>query len=120
VEPEHREQVAPGPRFPDPEVDRAVYDYAAIFSPETIVRTEATIDADRGADGGGVVVYTQPVDYGVEHERETAVTCPSSDRQWGIGRKGFDDGMVVFFDIDPSGEHGQVQLYARPGFETRT
>ena len=37
--------------------------------------------------------------------------------QWGIGRKGFDDGMVVFFDIDPSGEHGQVQLYAAPGFE---
>ena len=25
--------------------------------------------------------------------------------------------MVIFFDIDPSGEHGQVQLYAAPGFE---
>ena len=25
--------------------------------------------------------------------------------------------MVIFFDIDPSLEHGQVQLYAAPGFE---
>ena len=25
--------------------------------------------------------------------------------------------MVIFFDIDPTLEHGQVQLYAAPGFE---
>ena len=25
--------------------------------------------------------------------------------------------MVIFFDLDPSLEHGQVQLYAAPGFE---
>ena len=34
-----------------------------------------------------------------------------------MGRAGFDDGLAIFFDIDPSGEHGQVQLYAAPGFE---
>ena len=37
--------------------------------------------------------------------------------QWGVGRRGFDDGLAIFFDIDPSLEHGQVQLYAAPGFE---
>ena len=37
--------------------------------------------------------------------------------QWGVGRKGFDDGLAIFFDIDPSLVHGQVQLYAAPGFE---
>ena len=37
--------------------------------------------------------------------------------QWGVGRAGFDDGLAIFFDIDPSLEHGQVQLYAAPGFE---
>ena len=25
--------------------------------------------------------------------------------------------MVIFFDMDPSLQHGQVQLYAAPGFE---
>ena len=36
--------------------------------------------------------------------------------QWGIGRKGFDDGLVILFDLDNSLKHGQVQLYAGPGF----
>ena len=37
--------------------------------------------------------------------------------QWGVGRKGFNDGLVIFFDMQPNLEHGQVQLYAGPGFE---
>src|SRR5262249_40549925 len=36
--------------------------------------------------------------------------------QWGVGRKGFDDGLVILFDMYPGHEHGQVQLYAGPGF----
>ena len=48
---------------------------------------------------------------------ETEARARALIDQWGIGRPGFDDGMVVFFDIDPSGQHGQVQLYAAPGFE---
>ncbi len=34
-----------------------------------------------------------------------------------MGRAGFDDGLAIFFDLDPSLQHGQVQLYAGPGFE---
>jgi uncharacterized membrane protein YgcG len=108
--------IAPGPPFPDPEIDRAVYDFAGIFSPEEIVKAESTIDAIEARTGAEVVVYTQSVDYGVSTE-ETEARARALIDQWGIGRKGFDDGMVVFFDIDPSGEHGQVQLYAAPGFE---
>jgi uncharacterized membrane protein YgcG len=37
--------------------------------------------------------------------------------QWGIGRAGFDDGLVIFIDLEPNLLHGQVQLYAAPGFE---
>ena len=36
--------------------------------------------------------------------------------QWGVGRQGFDDGLVILFEIDPSGCHGQIQLYAGPGY----
>jgi uncharacterized membrane protein YgcG len=108
--------VPPGPPFPDPEVDRAVYDNAGIFSPAEIVKAESTIDAIEARTGAEVVAYTQSVDYGVTSD-ETEARARALIDQWGIGRKGFDDGMVVFFDIDPSGEHGQVQLYAAPGFE---
>ena len=108
--------VPPGPPFPDPEVDRAVYDNAGIFSPAEIVKAESTIDAIEARTGAEVVVYTQSVDYGVTSD-DTEARARALIDQWGIGRKGFDDGMVVFFDIDPSGEHGQVQLYAAPGFE---
>ena len=37
--------------------------------------------------------------------------------QWGVGRNGFNDGLVIFFDMQPNLQHGQVQLYAGPGFE---
>ena len=64
--------MAPGPPFPDPEIDRAVYDYARILSPDAIVRAEATIDAIEARTAAEVVVYTEPVDYGVSTEETEA------------------------------------------------
>jgi uncharacterized membrane protein YgcG len=109
--------VPPGPPFPDPETDRAVYDQAGLFSPETIVAAESTIDAIEARTGAEVVVYTQDSgSYDLTTE-ETEAKARALIDQWGIGRKGIDDGMVIFFDMDPSLQHGQVQLYAGPGFE---
>ena len=36
--------------------------------------------------------------------------------QWGVGRQGFDDGLAIFFNFEPSRSSGQVQLYVAPGF----
>ena len=108
--------IDPGPPFPEPEIDRAVYDFAGIFSNDAIVRAEATIDAIETRTAAEVVVYTQLVDFGVSTE-ETEARARALIDQWGVGRRGFDDGLAIFFDIDPSLEHGQVQLYAAPGFE---
>jgi uncharacterized membrane protein YgcG len=108
--------INPGPPFPQPGVDRAVYDFAGILSAQTIAAAEGTIDSIEARTGAEVVVYTESVDFGVQTS-ETEARARALIDQWGIGRKGFDDGMVVFFDIDPSGQHGQVQLYAAPGFE---
>src|SRR5262245_64073872 len=107
----------PGPPYPDPQVDRAVYDFAGILSPDTIVNAESTIDRIETRTGAEVVVYTERADYGVSTE-ETEQRAIALIDQWGVGRKGFDDGLAIFFDIDPSGQHGQVQLYAAPGFAT--
>jgi uncharacterized membrane protein YgcG len=108
--------IAPGPPFPEPEIDRAVYDFAGIFSPEVIVNAESTIDAIEARTAAEVVVYSQLVDYGVSTE-QTEYRARALIDQWGVGRKGFDDGMAIFFDIDPSLMHGEVQLYGAPGFE---
>jgi uncharacterized membrane protein YgcG len=108
---------SPGPPFPEPVTDRAVYDYAGILTPDAIVRAEAVIDGIEARTGAEVVVYTQLTGYYGIDTAETESRARALIDQWQIGRAGFNDGMVIFFDIDPSLEHGQVQLYAAPGFE---
>ena len=106
---------SPGPPFPEPEVDRAVYDYAGVFSAETIANAESTIDAIEKRTGAEVVVYSQVVDYGISTEEADSHAKELMD-QWGVGRRGFDDGLVILFDLDPSLAHGQVILYGGPGY----
>ena len=104
----------PGPPFPDPELDRAVYDFAGVFEPETIAAVEETIDRIEERTKAEVVVYTQVVDFPTTEETERNALALID--QWGVGRKGFDDGLAIFFDFEPSRSSGQVQLYAAPGF----
>jgi uncharacterized membrane protein YgcG len=106
---------SPGPPFPPPETDRAVYDFAGVFRAETISSAEATIDAIENRTGAEVVVYSQVVDDGITTEEADAHAQALID-QWGVGRRGFDDGLVILFDLDPSLEHGQVILYGGPGY----
>ncbi|HEV7605562.1 MAG TPA: TPM domain-containing protein, partial [Candidatus Limnocylindrales bacterium] len=106
----------PGPPFPPPETGRAVYDYAGIFSAGAIAGAQATINAIEARTGAEVAVYSQ--DSGDDPTtEETAAKARALMDQWGVGRKGFDDGLVIFFDMQPNLVHGQVQLYAGPGFE---
>jgi len=109
--------VEPGPPFPDPEIDRAVYDTAGVFRAETIASAEATIDEIEARTGAEVAVYTQVWPYRTT-EQQTLENALALMNQWGVGRKGFDDGLVILFDLDPSLVHGQVQLYAGSGFKS--
>ena len=104
----------PGPPFPEPEIDRAVYDFAEVFSPETVAAVEATIDRIEERTGAELVVYTQVADFRSNEETEANALALIS--QWGIGRRGFDDGLAIFFNFEPGRSSGQVQLYAAPGF----
>ena len=104
-----------GPPFPDPTVDVAVYDTASIFRPETIATAERTIDGIEKRTGAEVVVYSQLVEDGRSTEDADNDARALMD-EWGVGRKGFDDGLVILFDMYPGREHGQVILYGGPGF----
>ncbi|MEO8207676.1 MAG: TPM domain-containing protein [Chloroflexota bacterium] len=105
----------PGPPFPSPTIDRAVYDVAGVFRPATIDTLESMIDNIENRTGAEVVIYTQVWPYKIDQatSEENALGLMN---QWGVGRRGFDDGLVILFDLDPSRVHGQVSLYAGSGF----
>jgi uncharacterized membrane protein YgcG len=107
--------LAGGPPYPDPIPGQRVYDQAGVFDDATIAAAEATIKAIQARTGSEIVVYSQAVDYGVTTDDANADAQALID-QWGVGRQGFDDGLVILFDLDPSRCHGQIQLFAGPGY----
>ena len=110
---------AAGPPFPDPENNRAVYDTAEALDPATRTKVESMIDAIEQRTGAEVVVYTQTIPC-CETTDEAAARARALMDQWGVGRRGFDDGLVILYDLNEGDTcHGQVQLYAGPGFQSR-
>ena len=105
---------AVGPPFPDHVAGRWVYDEAGVFSADTIARTQATIDAIEARTGAQIAVYTQLKPWATTDSTEQDAIALMD--QWGVGRKGFDDGLVILWNLDETLRHGQVQLYAGPGF----
>ncbi|MDQ3493173.1 MAG: DUF2207 domain-containing protein [Chloroflexota bacterium] len=107
---------AAGPPFPDPVVGQVVYDFADVLHPATEVGASDTIEGIEARTGAEVVVYTQVKPSSDTSARAEQDAIALMD-QWGVGRAGFDDGLVILFDMDePAGCHGQVQLYAGPGY----
>ncbi|MEI7745634.1 MAG: TPM domain-containing protein [Chloroflexota bacterium] len=107
---------ASGPPFPDPVAGQAVYDTAEVLAPATITAVEKTIDAIEERTGAEIAVYTQVVLYPVSSDEAEQHAIALMD-QWGVGRKGIDDGLVILFDLNKGDTcHGQVQLYAGPGY----
>ncbi|CAN5846988.1 hypothetical protein BH23CHL8_BH23CHL8_24020 [soil metagenome] len=105
----------PGPPYPDPIDGLRVYDHAGVLDAETIESVVATISAIEVRTGAQVVVYSQikpESDSFAQAERDAIALMD----QWGVGRAGFDDGLVILFDLTPDLCHGQVQLYAGPGY----
>ena len=107
--------LAAGPPFPEPVTGQRIYDTAGVLSPATIAEAERIADQIEARTGAQVVVYTQlkPQSSTPAAAEKDAIALMD---QWGVGRKGFDDGLVILLDLDQSLRHGQVQLYAGPGF----
>ncbi len=107
---------AAGPPYPDPVSGQRVYDTAGVLSPQTVKQAESIIASIEQRTGAQAVVYTQVKPESStpsEAERDAAALID----QWGIGRKGFDDSLVILLDLDTSLCHGQAQLFAGSGFK---
>jgi len=103
-----------GPPFPDPVDDQAVYDTAGVLGTDTEQRLESTIDAIEARSGAEVVVYTQ-LDPGIS-EDDNLNNAKALIDQWGIGRSGFDDGLVLMLGMQENLVNGRVSLYGGSGF----
>ncbi|HEX5466420.1 MAG TPA: TPM domain-containing protein [Candidatus Limnocylindrales bacterium] len=107
--------LAAGPPFPARVPGRVVYDTAGVFRPATIEQATATIEGIAQRTGAEVIVYTQ-----VKPESDTTEAAQADadalGTSWGVGRRGFDDGLVILFDLDESKCHGQIQLDAGSGY----
>ncbi len=105
---------AAGPPFPDPVDDQAVYDTAGILSDAAEAQLEATIDRVEAETGAELVVYTQ-IDPGISEDQNLANAKALID-QWGIGRSGFDDGMVLMVGLEENRINGRVSMFGGSGF----
>ena len=102
--------------FPDPEIDQAVYDPASALTPETEAALEARIDAIENRSGAEIVIYTR-IAPTVDNDTNLADARRLMD-QWGIGRRGFDDGFVILLSFfDSTFAHGSLSTYAGSGFK---
>ncbi|MGZ6339419.1 MAG: TPM domain-containing protein, partial [Candidatus Limnocylindrales bacterium] len=109
---------AAGPPYPAPVAGQRVYDTAGARRADAISQAEGIIRGIESRTGAQVVVYTQvkpESDTTAAAERDAAALID----QWGIGRRGFDDSLVILFDLQPNLVHGQIQLYAGSGFRAR-
>jgi uncharacterized membrane protein YgcG len=110
-----------GPPYPAPVDNVRVYDYADILSPATEAQAEQIIAGIQQRTGAQVVVYTQ---------YKPGSTDESTDQdaidlinQWGVGRKGFDDGLAIMWNttrqqcLTGVSGNGRVRLYAAPGYQ---
>jgi uncharacterized membrane protein YgcG len=103
-----------GPPFPAPVTGQRVYDTAGIFSGPTLASAAATIATIEQQTGAQVVVYTQ-VKPGAT-ESSVKDDAAALGNEWKVGRAGFDDGLVLFFDMDATRRHGKVAFVGGSGF----
>jgi uncharacterized membrane protein YgcG len=105
----------PQQTFPDASLDRAVYDPAAALSFGAEQVLESQIDAIESRSGAELVIYLQVDPTATDESNLDAAR--DLMRQWGVGRTGFDDGLVILVSFwDATFEHGVISTWAGDGF----
>jgi uncharacterized membrane protein YgcG len=103
-----------GPPYPAPVNDQAVYDEAEILSPGAEAALEQRIDAIEARSGAEIVIYTEPnTDISEDQNLSNARSLMG---QWGVGRSGFDDGLVILIAKDPDVGETRISTFAGAGF----
>ena len=94
-----------------------MYDDAGVLSGAVETDLEGRIDAIEAVTRAEIVVYTQ-IDPGISEDENLGNAAALID-QWGIGRSGLDDGLVLMVGLDEDRIHGKASLFGGSGFITR-
>jgi uncharacterized membrane protein YgcG len=105
---------AAGSPFPDPVAGQAVYDPAGAITAQTEQQLETKIDEIETRTNAEIVVYLQ-VDPTVSEDENLDKAKALLD-QWGVGRRGFDDGLAILLGLEPDLQHGRISLFGGSGF----
>lgn len=100
--------------FPDPVEGQAVYDPAEALEPGIEQALEAQIDDIEARSGAEIAVYVQVDEFATEDSNLEAARALLD--QWGVGRAGYDDGLVWLVSLEANLVHGKVSFYAGAGF----
>ena len=101
-------------QFPDPVAGQRVYDPAGAFAADVEQALESQVHAIEDRSGVQIAVYVQVDPSASEESNQEAAHALLE--QWGVGRKGFDDGLVWLISLEPNLVHGKVHFYAGAGF----
>ncbi|HEX3219884.1 MAG TPA: TPM domain-containing protein [Candidatus Limnocylindria bacterium] len=102
--------------YPDPIPGVRAYDPAGAISADAQAAIQSRIDQINARSGAEIVVYVR-VAPDVTDDSNLADARRLID-EWGIGRRGFDDGFVILLSFfDGTFEHGSLSTYAGSGFK---
>lgn len=100
--------------FPDPVTGQRVYDPAGAFDPAVEQALESQARAIEDRSGAQVAIYVRIDEAATEESNQAAAQALLE--QWGVGRQGFDDGLVWLIGLQSNLVHGKVSFYAGAGF----
>jgi uncharacterized membrane protein YgcG len=104
-----------GAPFPDPVTDQAVYDEAGVLDTATVAALAGRIDALEARSGAEIAIFLQ-----VDPTKDFDTNLSAAEallNQWGVGRQGYDDGLVILVSFEDDLEHGVISTYAGSGFK---
>ena len=103
-------------QFPAPITDVSVYDPAGALGSDAEAALERQIDAIENRSGAELAIFVR-IAPDVTGDSNLADARRLMD-EWGVGRRGFDDGFVILLSFDDSTfQHGQLSTYAGSGFK---
>jgi uncharacterized membrane protein YgcG len=102
-------------KFPDPVEGQAIYDPAGALEPDIEQALERQIEEIEARSGAELAIYVRV--NGSATEDSNKADARALLDQWGVGRAGFDDGLVCLVSYEDSSlDHGKISFYAGGGF----
>ncbi len=107
--------IALGFTLPPSQPGQSVYDFAGIWSANTITSAQQTADRLRAQTGVEMAIVSIPTGYDSVDTSTAEADAKRIMDTWGVGQAGVNNGIVVLFDLDTSLEHGQIYVYGGSG-----